>query len=114
MFSVEMSATDDKNNSVDTPLKCDQFVDSLKSFSINENPIVCEIENIFPKTAKINLGNNTGSQTGMENPFIFPKKLGVSLKFDDITFSTNEWKWSSKQFLNCKYMTYICCEFGFR
>lgn len=91
-----MLSRQEKNKTViaGNPLKCCQFQDSLNSIENDQNIAVCDSRNSFVKTAG---NNNTSLQNKMENKVIFPKKLSVNVKFENITFTANYWNWNLKK-----------------
>lgn len=86
-----MSRNEENNKTINSgnPLKCCQFQDSLNSVT------------------KSSSNNNNRFQNKMDNRTLFPKKLAVNLKFEDITFSANYWNWTLKDLPNGKIILLV-------
>lgn len=63
---------------------------------------VTEEKNCTGTSPDILKNNNNSLQSKLGNWDIAPKKHGVSLKFENITFSANSWEWSLRQLTNGK------------
>lgn len=102
-----MSGKGEINQSVksDNSLKCCDFQDSLNSGENDENSAICQAKNSFVISPR---NNNPRFQNSMDNRAIFPRKLAVNLKFEDITFSANQWKWTLKELPNSKIVFLLC------
>lgn len=101
-----MLRNEENNKTINSgnPLKCCQFQDSSNSVKDDEHVAICEAKISFGKSSR---NNNTRFQNKMDNRELFPKKLAVNLKFEDITFSANCWKWTLKDLPKGKIILFV-------